>query len=87
MQTKNKYFKYFHEISALTGIIPNTLATKIASLEIGKSIETKTHVLHLKQIGKSNGQDLYYICVYDKSGTLIRNDPVFLTRPKRVKHQ
>ena len=70
MQTKNKYFKYFHEISALTGIMPNTLATKIASLEIGKS----------------NGQDLYYICVYDKAGTLIRNDPVFLTRPKRVKH-
>lgn len=85
MQLKNKYYRYFCEISYLVGITENDLAKKIIALDIGQRFETPDHVIRLKQKTESHGQTLYYICVYDKMGKLIRNDPVFLKQPKREK--
>ena len=86
MQLKNKYYKYFCEISYLVGIQEDVLAKKIIALGIGQKFETQNHVVRLKQRSESHGQTLYYICVYDNTGKLVRNDPVFLKQPKREKH-
>lgn len=85
MQLKNKYYRYFCEISFLVGIPKGELAKKLMDLEIGQHFETENHVIRLKQKTESHGQTLYYICVYDRIGKLIRNDPVFLKQPKREK--
>lgn len=85
MQLKNKYYKYFCDIFYLVGIPEDELAKKIIALDIGQKFETQNHVIRLKQRSESHGQTLYYICVYDKTGKLIRNDPVFLKQPKREK--
>ena len=86
MQLKNKYYKYFCEISYLLGISEYELAKKIIALDIGQKFETQNHVVRLKQRSESHGQILYYICVYDKADKLVRNDPVFVKQPKREKH-
>jgi len=39
-----------------------------------------------KKISESHGQVLYHVCLYDNTGKLIRNDPIFLSQPKRQKH-
>jgi len=85
MQLKNKYYKYFCEISFLVGIPEDAFAKKIIALDIGQKFETQNYIIRLKQRSESHGQTLYYICVYDKTGKLIRNDPVFLKQPKREK--
>ena len=86
MQLKNKYYKYFCEISYLVGIQERELAKKIIGLDIGQSFATEDHLIRLKQKTESHGQTLYYICVYGKIGKLVRNDPVFLMQPKKEKH-
>lgn len=86
MQLKNRYYRYLCEISFLVGIPKEELAKKIIELDIGQSFETQEHVIRLKQKTESHGQTLYYICVYDRIGKLVRNDPVFLTQPKREKY-
>jgi hypothetical protein len=86
MQLKNKYYKYFQEISVIVGISEIILAEKIENLTIGDKFETQTHTIRLKKISESNGQMLYHICLYDNIGKLIRNDPIFLSQPKRRKH-
>ncbi|MGI0047829.1 MAG: hypothetical protein ACREBB_11690 [Nitrosotalea sp.] len=86
MNLKNKYYKYFCEISFLVGVPEVELAKKIISLDVGQKFETQNYFIRLKHKTESHGQTLYYICVYDKIGKLIRNDPVFLKQPKREKH-
>ncbi|MGI0088586.1 MAG: hypothetical protein ACREBI_11610 [Nitrosotalea sp.] len=86
MQLKNKYYKYFSEIANLVGIPEGELAKKIITLDVGQKFETQNYFIRLKQKTESYGQTLYYICVYDRTGKLIRNDPVFLKQPKREKH-
>jgi hypothetical protein len=86
MQLKNKYHKYFREIADIVGIPEDVLAKKIITLDIGQKFETQNHVVRLKQRSESHGQTLYYICVYDNTGKLVRNDPVFLKQPKREKY-
>ncbi len=86
MQLKNKYYKYFCEISYLLGISEYELAKKIIALDIGQKFETQNYVVRLKQRSESHGQILYYICVHDQADKLVRNDPVFLKQPKREKH-
>ena len=86
MQLKNKYYKYFQEISALIGISESDLAEKIGNLNVGDKFETQIHTIRLKKTSECNEQMLYHICVYDDAGKLIRNDPIFLSQPKRQKH-
>ena len=86
MQLKNKYYKYFQEISVIVGISEIDLAEKIEHLHVGDKFETITHTIRLKKISESNGQMLYHICLYDGTGKLIRNDPIFLSQPKRQTH-
>ena len=86
MQLKNKYYKYFQEISVIIRISEVDLAEKIENLNVGDKFETITHTIRLKKISESNGQMLYHICLYDGIGKLIRNDPIFLSQPKRQKH-
>ena len=86
MQLKNKYYKYFQEISVIIRISEIDLAEKIENLHVGDKFETITHTIRLKKISESNGQMLYHICLYDGTGKLIRNDPIFLSQPKRQKH-
>ena len=86
MQLKNKYYKYFCEISYLVEIPEKELTKKIITLDIGEKFETQNYIIRLKQKTESHGQTLYYICVYDKASKLVRNDPIFLKPPKREKH-
>ncbi|MGI0102640.1 MAG: hypothetical protein ACREA7_08620 [Nitrosotalea sp.] len=86
MNLKNRYYKYFCEISSMTGIPEEELAEKIIALDVGERFEIQNYFIRLKQKTETHGQILYYICVYDKIGKLIRNDPVFLKQPKREKH-
>lgn len=86
MLLKNKYYKYFREISYIVQIPEDELAKKIIALEIGQKFEAQDYIIRLKQKTELRGQTLYYICVYDRTGKLIRNDPVFLNQPKREKH-
>lgn len=86
MNLKNRYYKYFCEISYMVGISECELAQKIVSLDIGEKIVTQNYIIRLKQRTESHEQTLYHICVYENTGKLVRNDPVFLRQPKRKKH-
>ncbi len=86
MNLRNRYYKYFCEISVLAGIPEKDLAEKIIALDIGEKFETHNCIIRLKQRTELHGQTLYHICVYDNAGRLVRNDPVFLMQPKREKH-
>ncbi len=86
MQLKNKYYKYFQEMSGIIGISEIDLAEKIGNLHVGDKFETQTHTIRVKKISESHGQVLYHVCLYDNTGKLIRNDPIFLSQPKRQKH-
>lgn len=86
MQLKNKYYKYFQEISVIIGISEIELAEKIGSFHVGDKFETQSHTIRVKKILESHGQMLYHVCLYDGTGKLIRNDPIFLSQPKRQKN-
>jgi hypothetical protein len=73
-------------MSGIIGISEIDLAEKIGNLHVGDKFETQTHIICVKKISDSNGQMLYHICLYDGTGKLIRNDPIFLSQPKRRKH-
>ncbi len=69
----------------MLGISQIELAERIESLNVGDEFELCTYMIRLKKISDSDGQLLYHLCLYDKFGKLIRNDPVFLSHPKRQK--
>ena len=85
MLLKNKYYKYFQEISIILGVTEIYLAEKIEHLNVGDELQLSAYTIRLKKISDSNGQLLYHLCLYDKVGKLIRNDPIFLSLPKRRK--
>lgn len=86
MQLKNKYYKYFQEISDLLEICKNDLAIKISHLNVGDKFQTQNHTIYIKKITSSYGQMLYHMCLYDNFGKLVRSHPIFLSQPTRQKY-
>jgi hypothetical protein len=83
MNLRNKYYRYFCEISSTVGIPEEKFSEEIISLDIGEKSKTQNYTIRLKQKTESHGQILYHICVYDDVCRLVRNDPIFLIRQKR----
>lgn len=63
MNLRNRYYRYFCEMSSMVGISEYELAQKIISLDIGEKIVTQNYIIRLKQRTESHEQTLPHLCL------------------------